>query len=673
MQGPKANRGSPLLCPGRYFAGRSEKKVSDMFEFVRTHNRVLQFVLMLLIVPSFVVFGIQGYQRFASGNDEVAKVAGQSITRAEWDNAHRQQVERMRAQMPNVDIKMFDTPDMKARVLDQIVRDRVLFEASRKLNLAPSDDKLLRVFQNDPQFANVRNADGTPKKELLAIRGITSEQFALQLKQDLGMQQVLGGLGTSTPAAQTVATLALDAMFQRREVQVAKFTPAGFMTQVQASDAEIEAWYGDAKNGAQFQTPEVASIDYVVLDMASIVKGISVPADDLRKYYDENVSRYSQPEERHARHILIKTEAGDSADAKARNAKARVDAEALLTELKKNRAAFAELAKKQSQDPGSAARGGDLDWFGKGAMTQPFEDAAFALKKGELSGIVTSEFGLHIIEVLDARGGEKRSYDSVKAEIEEEVRKQLAAKKFAEAAEQFTDAVDQEDSLAPVAAKFKLELKKAEGVQRQPAQGVTGALANAKLLESVFNADNLAKKHNTQAVEIGTNQLASAHLLSYNPARKLPLAEVRDQVRNAVLATKAADAARADGEAKLKAWQADASTSGAALSASVLVSRNKTENQPRALVDAVLRAKADKLPAWVGVSLGAEGYAVVRVNKVMPADLSANGDAKQLANQYAQLWANAESSAYLGALRERFKAKITAKPGSSDTAASAAP
>ncbi len=639
-----------------------------MFEFVRTHNRVLQFVLMLLIVPSFVVFGIQGYQSYANEKDEVAKVAGQSITRAEWDNAHRQQVERMRAQMPGADIKLFDTPEMKARVLDQLVRDRVLFEASHKLNLAPSDDKLVRVFQNDPQFASLRNADGSVKKELLSMRGISSDQFALQLKQDLGMQQVLGGLGTSTPAAQTVATLALDAMFQRREVQVARFESRNYISQVKASDTEIDAWYADAKNSAQFQTPEVASVEYVVLDMAAIAKTVSVPADDLRKYYDENVVRYTQPEERHARHILIKTEPGDTADAKA---KARADAEAVLADIKKNRAAFADIAKKRSQDPGSAARGGDLDWFGKGAMTQPFEDAAFALEKGELSGIVTSEFGLHIIEVLDTRGGEKRGFDSVKAEIEEEVRKQLAAKRFAEAAEQFTDAVDQEEGLAPVAARFKLELKKAEGVQRKPAPSITGPLANAKLLEAIFNADNLTKKLNVQAVEIGSNQLASARVLSYNAARKLPLADVREQVSMAVVAAKAADAARADGKAKLEQWQVDAAASGAALSPAVVVSRNKAENQPRALVDAILRAKADKLPAWIGVSLGGEGYAVARVNKVLPADLTANGDIKQLSNQYAQLWANAESAAYLTALRERFKAKITAKAQTTDGAAPA--
>ncbi|MEY4751778.1 MAG: hypothetical protein RIQ60_3992 [Pseudomonadota bacterium] len=641
-----------------------------MFEFVRRHNRLLQFALMLLIFPSFIVFGIQGYEKFAGGKDEVAKVAGQSINRNEWDNAHRQQVERMRAQSPNVDVKLFDTPEMKDRTLDQMVRDRVLYEASRKLNLMPSDEHVVQVFRTDPQFANLRNADGTPRKELLTIRGLDSAQLAVQLKQDIGIQQVMGGLISTTPAAQAVATNALDAMFQRREIQVARFETKNYLAKQQVSDAEIEAWYADPVRTAQFLTPEAASVEYLVLDLASVSKGVSVPADDLRKYYDENAARYAQPEERHARHILIKAEADASADAKG---KAKASAEALLAELKKNRAGFAELAKKQSQDPGSASRGGDLDWFGKGAMTPPFEQAVFALKKGELSGVVATEFGYHIIELLDQRGGNKRSFESVKSEIEEEVRKQLATKRYAEVAEQFTDAVDQEDGLQAVATKLKLDLKKADGVQRTPAPGTSGVLANPKLLEALFNADNLAKKRNVQAVEIGANQLASAHVLSYSPARKQPLTEVKDQVRQAVLNNKAAEAARADGEAKLKAWQAEGATpAGNALSAAVVISRNKAENQPRALVDAALRAKADKLPAWVGVSLGSEGYAVAAVQKVLPSDPIAigGGDPQRLRTQYAQLWANAEANAYMAALRERFKAKIIVKAKAGDAAAS---
>lgn len=632
-----------------------------MFEFVRRHNRLLQFALMLLIFPSFVVFGIQGYQRFNEGNGAVATVDGSKISQAEWDNAHRNQVERMRQQMPNVDVKLLDTPEARQRVLADLVRARVEQQAASKLHLLPSDEYLARVFRDDPQFASLRNPDGTVRKELLTLRGMSSQQFAEQLRQDIAVRQVFGGLTESVFAPAGIASTALDAMFQQREVRIARFDAKDYLAKVQAADADLQAWYDDPKHAAQFQSPETASVEYVVLDMATVEKSISVPLDDLRKYYEQNAARYTQPQERQARHILIKLDSGATDAAKAQ---ARSKAEQLLAELKKNPAAFAELAKKNSDDPGSAVQGGDLGWFGRGAMTQAFEDAVFGLKKGELSGIVTSEFGLHIIQLTDVRGGEQRSFDSVKNELEEEVRKQLAQKRFAEVAEQFTDAVDQEPNLQAVATKLKLTLQQAPQLSRTPAPGATGALANPKLLAAIFDSNNLSRKENLQALEIGPNQLASARILSYSPARKLPLDEVREQVRSAVLADKAAAAARADGEQRLKEWQADPAKA-TALAAPVVLSRNQAQNQLRALIDAMLRAKATSLPGWAGVDLGGQGYAIVKIDKVLPADAKAMGGIERIQSQYAQLWAQAESEAYYAALSQRYKAKINAKPGAS--------
>ncbi|MFM2056410.1 MAG: hypothetical protein RLY71_795 [Pseudomonadota bacterium] len=632
-----------------------------MFEFVRRHNRWLQFALMLLIFPSFVVFGIQGYQRFNEGNGEVATVDGSKISQAEWDNAHRNQVERMRQQMPNVDVKLLDTPEARQRVLADLVRARVEQQAASKLHLQPSDEYLARVFRDDPQFASLRNPDGTVRKELLTLRGMSSQQFAEQLRQDIAVRQVFGGLTGSAFAPAGIASTALDAMFQQREVRIARFEAKDYLAKVQAADADLQAWYDDPKHAAQFQSPETASVEYVVLDMATVEKSISVPLDDLRKYYEQNAARYTQPQERQARHILIKLD-GNATDA-AKTA-ARAKAEQILAELKKNPATFAELAKKNSDDPGSAVQGGDLGWFGRGAMTQAFEDAVFGLKKGELSGIVTSEFGLHIIQLTDVRGGEQRSFDSVKGELEEEVRKQLAQKRFAEVAEQFTDAVDQEANLQAVATKLKLTPQQAPQLSRTPAPGATGALANPKLLAAIFDSNNLSRKENLQALEIGPNQLASARILSYSPTRKLPLDEVREQVRSAVLADKAAAAARTEGEQRLKEWQADPAKA-TALAAPVVLSRSQAQNQPRALIDAMLRAKATALPGWAGVDLGSQGYAIVKIDKVLPADAKAMGGIERIQAQYAQLWAQAETEAYYAALSQRYKAKINAKPSAS--------
>ena len=642
-----------------------------MFDFVRKHTRLLQFVLVLLIFPSFVFFGIQGYSSFNESRQTVAKVAGQDVTQAEWDAAHRSQVERARAQMPGIDAKLFDSPEMRQRTLEGIVQERVILTAANKLNLATTDERLQRLFMSLPEFAALRNPDGGLKKEILAAQGMSSEQFAERLRQSLSTRQVLLGIEASAMGPAAAAEQALDALFQQREVQIARFDAKGYAGKVNPTDAELEAYYNDPVNAAQFQAPEQASVEYVQLDLDAIKSGISVNDADARKFYADNEARYSTPEERRASHILIT--ADKSAPAPDRE-KAKAKAQELLAEAKKNPAGFAELAKKNSQDPGSAARGGDLDFFGRGAMVKPFEDAAFALKPGEISDVVESDFGYHIIKLAAVRGGEKRSFESLKADIENELKQQKAQQQYTEAAEVFTNTVyEQADSLKPVADKLKLQVRTLQNVTRAPGPDTKGPFANIKLLDALFSADSVRNKRNTEAVEVGPNQLVSARVTQHMPARKLPFAEVKAKVRERVVAAQAAALARKEGEVQLAAWKKDAT--GAALQPAVVVSRSKpTGDLPRAVVDAALKAPADPAPAWTGVDLGEQGYAVVKINKVLPRD-PAVADAARSQAQYAQAWAAAESQAYYAALKDRYKVQITGDAkatAAADRAASAA-
>ena len=638
-----------------------------MFDFVRKHTRLRQFVLVLLIFPSFVFFGIQGYDRYGEGQQApVATVAGRDIAQAEVDAAHRNQIERARRQMPGVDAALFDTPEMKRQALDALVRERVMFAAADKLHLVTTDERLQRVFQNDPQLAFLRNPDGSVNKELLMAQGMTSEQFAARLRQDLSLQQVMAGIERSAIAPATATASALDALFQQREVQIQRFDVKSQLGNVAVSDADIQAWYDDPAHARQFESPEQARIEYAVLDLETLTKGLAVPEDELRKYYAENEARYAAPEERRASHILVKADKGAPADERA---KAKAKAESLLADAKKSPAAFAELARKHSDDPGSAAQGGDLGWFGRGAMVKPFEDAAFALAPGQTSGVVESDFGWHVIAATGKRGGEKKPFDSVRAEIEAEAKKQLAQKRYAEAAEQFTNTVfEQSDSLQPAAEKLNLEIRSAT-VQRQPAPNATGALANRRFLDALFGAEALRNKRNTEAVEVGANQLASGRVVEYAPARRRPLDEVKAQVRDAVRNAKAAELARKAGEARLAEGHSD----GKPLpGAPVRVSRAQPRDLPREVLDAVLQADAAKLPAWLGVDLGAQGYTVARVVAVAGRDPVA-ADAKQGQAQYAGVWAAAESQAYYEALKTRFKVEVKSLPSAAaDGAASAA-
>ena len=621
-----------------------------MFEFVRSHTKLLQFVLVLLIFPSFVFFGIQGYSRFMDGGAAtVARVDGRAITRAEFDQAHQRQVERLRQQFPNVDVKLFDNAATRRETLEALVNERVLLAAAYQERLAIGDERLRRIFVEDPQFAGFRNPDGTVNQTILQAQGMTSEMFVEQLRQELAMQQVLRGVSQSGIAPAGVAASALDALFQRRTIAYQRFDAKTYAAKVTPSDADIEAYY--KAHESEFTAPEQATIDYVVLDLEALKKGITLSDKELHDYYEQNKVRYAVAEERHARHILIAADKDASAEAKS---KARARAEELLAEVRKSPNSFAELAKKNSADTGSAPQGGDLDWSARGGMvSKALEDAVFALKPGEIGPLVESEFGYHIVKLEGVRGGEVKPFDAVRASIVDEVGRQQAAKKWAEAAEQFTNTVyEQADSLQPVIDKLKLE-KRSATVQRRPAPGATGALASTKLLDAVFGNDNVRnKKNNTDAIDVGPNQLAAAHVTQYLPTRTMPLADVRERVRGRVVATRAAELARQDGEAKLKQLKADPATD---LSAKTTLSRQQRQDLPVAAVDAVLRADAGKLPVPLGIDLGEEGYLVARIDAVLPRESLDDAPARA---QYGQAWSSAETRAYLEALKQRYKAEI---------------
>ena len=623
-----------------------------MFDFVRNNTRLALGFMLLLIIPSFVFFGVQGYSRFTDATGTaVAKVDGQSSTRAEWEDATKRYLDQARRQSPNIDIAKLDTPQLRRDVLDGLVRERVLTAAATQLHLFPTNARMARLFDSDPQFAGLRGPDGKISRELLAVQGMSPELFDQRLRQDFGVRQVLGGITQTVPTSTLPAAAALDAFMQRREVQVLRFEPAAYRAKLSPSDAEIEAFY--KSHEADFRAPEQASIEYVMLDLATLGKAAVLTDADLRKAYADAAAKYTVPEERRASHILIK--AGQDASA-ADRAKAKARAEALLAEVRKTPAAFAEIARKNSED-GSAAAGGDLDFFTRDAMVKPFADATYTLKKGEISGLVESDFGYHIISLTDTRGGTAKPFEEVRGEVEADLRKARAQTRWAEVAEQFTNTVyEQSDSLQPVIDKLKLE-KKTATVQRTPAPGAnsaTGALASTKFLDAVFASDTVRNKRNTDAVEVGPNQLISARIVQHMPARTLSLAEVKDGVRERVVQTQAASLARKEGEARLATLRGGAAEG---LPPAVIVGRGQPQTLSKPMMDAVLRADPAKLPAVLGLDLGVQGYAVLRVTQVLPREAAPGGD-EPLRAQYAQAWAAAEADAYVDALKKRFKAEI---------------
>ena len=618
-------------------------------------------LLFLLIIPSFVMFGLEGYSRFNDQGATVAKVNGNKISQGEWDAAHKREVDRLRSSMPNIDVKMFDTPEAKYATLERLVRDQVVAAAAKKLQLVASDTKLARELQSIPAIAALRSPDGKLDmeryKQLVASQGMTPEMFEMQMRADISNQQVIQGVQASAFATFSQTQTAMNAFMQRREVQIVNIPAADFLSKVNVSEADIQAYYD--KNSNKFQSAESADIEFVILDIESLRQTIVLNEQDLKSYYEQNLQRLSSKEERRASHILI-TAAKDAPEAEKKAARAK--AEELLKAVKAKPTSFAEVARKNSQDPGSAVKGGDLDFFGRGAMVKAFEDAAFSLKKADISDIVESEFGYHIIQLTDIKAPKAQSFESLRPSLEADLKKQQAQRKFAEMAETFSNTVyEQSDSLKPVAEKLKLTVQKASKVARN-AEALNpqskNLLSHPALLQALFSDASLQKQRNTEAIEVAPNTLVSARVVKHQPAATLALTEVKDLVKRNLTQDKAAEMAKAQGEQKL----ANLKTSAEGLPNAIVLSREKSQRQLPQVVEAVLKADPNKLPAVSGVDLGAQGYAVIRVTKVLPPEDN-QALMKQAQQQFTQLWGSAETLAYLAELKSLMKAEIlVAKP-----------
>ena len=628
-----------------------------MFDFVRNNKRVMYGVLALLIVPSFIFVGVDSYQNRGDSAAGVAEVDGRSITQQEWDDAQRRQIDQARQQMgPQFDQKMFDTPQAKREVLENLVAERAVNAEIARNHLTVSDQAIFKAINEIQGF---RKPDGSfdmdQYKAALAAQGMTPEMFDARMRRDMAIQQLAGSIQSTAFAPRSVADRISNINDQEREVQELLFPIANYLPQVKVTDEMVKAFYD--KNAQLFQIPEQVKAEYVVLDSAAVEKQVSVTDAEVEQFYKANQARFVTPEQRTASHILITRAQGAKP---AEEAAAKAKAEAVLAEVRKNPADFAAIAKAQSQDPGSAAQGGDLGVVEKGAFVKPVEDAIYALKDGEVSGIVPSEFGFHIIKVTSIKPSQQKPLEAAKAEIADELKKTKLSKKYSELAESFNDIVyEQSDSLKPAADKLGLEIQTVDGLTRKPNPALGAApYNNEKFLTALFSTDAIKNKRNTEAVEVAPAVLVAGRVVEFKPASKRPLAEVEAQIRQRVTQEEALRLAREAGEAKLKA--AKASGDAAGFGETKVLSRTKEPTINTAAALAVFKADVTKLPAYVGVEVPNVGYGVYRIGKVsQPAQVDQARRAQE-AQQINGLVGQTELYNFVEAVKAKAKAKIHA-------------
>jgi len=627
-----------------------------MFTFIEKRKRLIQ-VLLGLLALTFMTWGIQSYTQFRGQSDAVATVDGLKITQREYNEALQRQQERLRSMFGGrIDPDELDTPQLRRALLDDLINKRLVARTAVKNRLMVSDDTLREAILAIPAFRESGRFSRSAYEAVLRSQGMTPEMFEANMRYELSLSQIASAVKGSAIPSRTVTAHLMGLLEEQREVSQALVPVEPFLAKVKVDPAQAKAYYDSHED--EFRTPERVRAQYVVLSADALAKDVSVTAAELKAAYDAHPSRYRADEQRRASHILIQV----APDAKPAVREAALKkAEKILAEVRKSPDQFAELAKKDSQDPGSAEKGGDLGYFDRSMMVKPFADAVFSLKKvGDISNVVKSEYGYHIIKLTGIQPGRTRTLDDVRKELTEQLRKQKAAAEYTKDAETFSNMVfEQSDTLQPVADRFKLKLQTSDWITRAPDKAPP-PLNNPKLVKSLFSGDAVAHKRNTEAVEVAPDTMVAARVLEHQAAALRKFADVKDQIEKRLRHDEALKLAEKDGTAMLSKLRLGADV-GLKWAAPQLVSRRDPKDLSQDALGRIVGADVSRLPAYVGAEKDGAGYAIYRISKVVePAKKTDAQKATDLARIEA-VEGTAEYDAYVASLRKRADIEINEK------------
>lgn len=610
-----------------------------MFDFVHENKRLVQIVLAVIILP-FAFWGIDSYNRSGKSADVVATVNGTKITQQEFAKALRQQQDRFRQQLGDkVDPAMFDNPEMKRAVLDNLVAQHLLSERAKTAGLTVTDEQIAHVIGGIEAFQADGKFDKSRYEDQLKSQNMSPLMFEARLRDHLYGQQMQDAYTQNGFASNSVAEKIIRLNEQQRVVSVATISSQPFLAQAAVDEAALKNYY--EQNKREFQVKEQAKVEYVKFSINDLLTKVEVSAEDVRKHYDEHQNEFGTLEERQAAHILISVNA---TAAQAEQDAARVKAEKLLEQVKQDPAKFAELAKANSQDTGSAAKGGDVGFFGRGMMVKPFEDAAFALKEGEISGLVKSDFGYHIIKLLSVKPSRVLPFEEAREGILNKLRQMKAADRYAELADKFSNTVyEQSDTLKPAAELVNAKIEQSGWLLKDM---VSGEPWTPKMLQAVFSDEAVKDKRNTPAIEVSANTLVAARVLEYKPAAERPFGEVQAMIRQKLMQQQAKALAVKQGNEMLEQLR-----SGSDLklnwSAAETVTRGKHGSLEAGLARQVFQANAAKLPQYVGSEVAQNGYMLVRIDAVKEGEEINDEKRARYASQLRQLTGDEMFQAYL--------------------------
>ncbi|MEY3171387.1 MAG: hypothetical protein RJA27_467 [Pseudomonadota bacterium] len=623
-----------------------------MLEKFRSYaqTKAAKIILALILIP-FALFGIDSYLNQAGNNLSIAKVNGYKIALPEYNRAIENVRNRIMSEGKKVDPAMFDSFEFKESVIDGLITKQLLNNDIKKSRFRITDQQLSQYIIGMPEFQKDGKFSQEIYDKVLQNNQLTPKKFEESIRNDLLIQQVRDGLQKLTFIPPNNLAETLKATSQQREISVAEFKTKEYMTKANIAEKDMQAFYD--QNKSKFLAPEQVKAEFVVFSLANILPTINVTEDEIKSFFKANADKYQNQQQREASHILI---AASKNAPPAEKAKAKAKAEDVLNQIRKNPKQFEELAKKYSQDPESAKKGGDLGSFGRGMMVKPFDDAVFSMKVNEISNIVESDFGYHIIKLTKIIG-EGGGFDAMRPQIKAELIYQKGQEKFAALAEEFSNKVyEQSSSLDAVSKRFNLPIQKTDWISRNDSDKF---FKNEALMSALYSKESIKDHRNTEAIEVTPNNLISARVVDYKAQSTKPFADVRKNIEDYLKFESAKKMVASEGEVALKSltnashkidWQP-----------ATLVDRKNTKGLSDAVVNHAYKMPTDKLPSYSGFMDGNNGYVIVKVNKVSFPNESNEENKQAFASDYSEALSAEYLSAYLKGLKAKASVSVNQK------------
>lgn len=578
-------------------------------------------IVIFISIP-FALWGIQSYLGIG-GEQVAATVDGAEVTEQDIERRLRDFRDNLRSRLgKSYRPDMFDDKVLRAQVMEQMINETVLEGAAQKWNLRASDDFVRAYIRSIPAFQDDGRFDVDAYNIAVRNRGMSQRMFEESVRQELVMDQLRNGISASAFSTGRQLDELARLTDQQRDISYFQLSAERLAEDIQNSDDELKQYYDS--NVSLYLVPERLKVEYLLLDLETVGKKVAAGEDALRGYYEQHRDEFQVPEERRVRHILIAV-SESAADSAVEDARATVEDLSRRLDAGED---FAALAKEFSDDPGSADQGGDVGWISRGMMAAAFEASAYGLEPATLSEPVRTPFGFHLIEVTEIKSGGEGSFEVLRDKIETAYRRAEAENLFYDHAERLADlSYESPDSLLPAAEALELEVVESDWFDRS---GAPGRLNSVKVVGAAFSEDVLTERNNSELIELDEEQVLVLRVVEHEAEQTQPLADVREKVDQDLTRKKSRELAESEGEKLLQSIRDGQSLQAAAQTGGWEVKQPGLVNRRDTTVPAGVTRKAFELPHPVegkdsiaGVALPEGDYAIVAVSTVKNGDPAA--------------------------------------------------